>query len=212
MNPAVLLLSVCIAQAPLQSTDTSTSGGANATTVDTKAAPTDGPDTPATQTSSQAVQVAPPATVTPAAPPPREAAPEAASAESTTTKQTPPAPLPTLNKKSPVLAWALSFGLGMGIGNWYAEAPGQAVFVALGEIAGIVMMVVGEGGGRAAGLATFLASWALDWGTAVHNANKYNAQLEAQAQLRALTRPMELSDRGALPPTQGLRITLPLGL
>ncbi len=100
----------------------------------------------------------------------------------------------------------------MGIGNWYAEAPGQAVFVALGEIAGIVMMVVADGGGRAAGLATFLASWALDWSTAIHNANQYNAKLDAQAQLEALTRPTELSDRGAIPATHSLCITLPLGL
>jgi len=211
MTPAVLLLSVCIAQAPLQSTDTSTGGPGNATMAHSEAGPADAPDVPKTQTSSQAAQVAPAAKVAPATPPPTEAAPEAAGAVSTT-EEAPPAPLPKLNKKSAVIAWALSFGLGMGIGNWYAEAPGQAVFVALGEIAGIVMMIVGDGGGRAAGLATFLASWALDWSTAIHNANQYNAQLEAQAQLKALTRPTELSDRGALPATHSLSITLPLGL
>ncbi|MCB9648706.1 MAG: hypothetical protein H6730_19190 [Deltaproteobacteria bacterium] len=107
-----------------------------------------------------------------------------------------PAPIgPVVQGKSVLVAWALSFGLGLG--NWYAEAPGHAIFVLLGEAAGAAMMIAGKGPGRSAGLVTLLVSWAMDWTSALRNARLYNEAHRAQAELYPPTAPEDLADSGS---------------
>jgi len=138
--------------------------------------------TPAAVTSSAAV-AAPPAS--PEAPEPGALRPE-------------PAPVgPVMEGKSVLVAWALSFGLGLGLGNWYAEAPGHAIFVLLGEAAGAAMMIASKGPGRSAGLVTLLVSWAMDWTSALRNARLYNEAHRAQAELYPPTAPEDLADSGS---------------
>lgn len=109
-----------------------------------------------------------------------------------------PAPIgPVVQGKSVLVAWALSFGLGLGLGNWYAEAPGHAIFVLLGEAAGAAMMIASKGPGRSAGLVTLLVSWAMDWTSALRNARLYNEAHRTQAELYPPVAPEDLADSGS---------------
>lgn len=204
MNPALLILSAWIAQVPLQNTATATPTATTLTSSATVPAPAAAPEhTPPPEGQATKGANATEAAAPSEAPSPKLSAPSAPPATATAAAKG-----PALDEKSVLLAWALSFGVGFGAGNWYADAPGQAIFAALGEISGIVLIILGKGGGRAAGLATLVGAWALDWSSAIHSARQYNERLKDQASLSTPTHPEALTTQ-TLPPGRQLSLILP---
>lgn len=165
----------------------------------------DGAVTATTAVTSSAAAVATPAP--PPAPPP-EAAPPPPAPPAVAATPAPPLPTVRADAKSVPLAWLLSFGLGLGLGNWYAEAPGHAIFVAIGELAGAAMMIASDGPGRSAGLVTLLVSWALDWTSALRNARLYNEAHQAQAAGPQTTTPERVDSGSDLAPAHQVSVSL----
>lgn len=201
MSPsAALLLGLLWTQAPVEPTDTATVSAAQTRSATVAA------DLTETATVGAVARPGPgdgPKPTSPPPPPTPQPAPEA-----TASAPPPPPPAP---EKQVWLGWLLSFAPGFGAGNYYAGAYDHAVVVGIGQVAGILMMALGEGGVRVGGVTTYLAMWVFDWTGAIRNVRAYNEARGAEAAMApAPARPDGLERReAALPRARQLSVALP---
>lgn len=82
-------------------------------------------------------------------------------------------------RKSPVGAWALSFFFGLGIGNFYADAPGYATLMLLGQVisGGGAIIAANSNSNPIAYAVVNRAFWVADWAGAIGNASSHNRSL-----------------------------------
>jgi len=93
-------------------------------------------------------------------------------------------------RRSPGKAWALSFFLTGGSGNFYAGNIGMGIGVAIGQIVSVAMMTLGSQRSSNAdiywaGVISFGALWFTDWISAMASAKRHNVRLERSLGLRS---------------------------
>lgn len=105
--------------------------------------------------------------------------------------------LTVLAGRSPAAAWALSFFVGFGIGNFYADAPAWGGATLASELLGALLAVAGASSGDdgllGAGIAINRAAWVCDWAGAIVNARTFNEGLRARLGERESPRPPTFS-------------------
>ncbi|MCK6547537.1 TM2 domain-containing protein [Myxococcota bacterium] len=89
-----------------------------------------------------------------------------------------------VSARSPVGAWALSFFLGLGIGNFYAGAQGWGFACLAAELLGGIVAIAGFANGDpavgAVGIVLNRGAWVADWAGAIANTNEHNERLRVR--------------------------------